>query len=61
LRARQVRQVAMESTGVYWRPVWIHHAALRASTGTDENGGLDRFGKMEVDPLRNKRPVFRWR
>jgi hypothetical protein len=23
-------------------------------------GGLDRFGRLEVDPLRNKRPVFGW-
>jgi hypothetical protein len=31
----------------------IHHAALRASTGTDENGALlYRFGNMEVDPQR---------
>src|SRR5262249_44644035 len=29
-----------------------------APTRADENGGLDRFEMLEVDPLRIKRPLF---
>jgi hypothetical protein len=32
------------------------HGPCGAVIGTDENGGLDRFGKLEADPQRIKRP-----
>jgi transposase len=31
LKARKVRRVAMESTGVYWKPVWNVLEALQRS------------------------------
>jgi len=31
-----------------------------APTGADENGGLDGFVKIKIDPQRNMRPVVSW-
>jgi hypothetical protein len=32
------------------------HGPCGAVIGADENGGLDRFGELEADPQRIKRP-----